>query len=65
MKSYRIDRTGQNVEQLLDKIEGIGMATVSKPGLIAADDKRKLDQVEVDEPLSLTEIFNIIKNDIT
>lgn len=60
MKSYRIERTGQNVEQLLDKIDDLGEATVVKPGMMAADDKRKLDQVELDEAISIDKLNRIL-----
>lgn len=41
--TYKIYRQGDNVRDLLQKIEDIGLATYTKPGLITADDKRKLD----------------------
>ena len=41
--NYRIYRPGDNVRDLLDKIESIGLATHTKPGLITAEDKQKLD----------------------
>lgn len=44
---YRIQRTGDNVAELLDKIENLGPATSTIAGLLTAVDKRKLDQIGI------------------
>lgn len=43
--SYKIHRPGDNVRDLLQKIEDIGLATHTKPGLMTAEDKEKLDSL--------------------
>lgn len=40
---YKLNRTGSEVEALLDKIDSLGIATPSKEGLMSAADKAKLD----------------------
>lgn len=44
---YQIQRTGENVAELLDKIEGLGPATASLAGLMTAADKKKLDSLGI------------------
>lgn len=60
MREYNLHRTGPNVKELLDKIEDLEDATTVKSGMMAADDKRKLDQLEHDEPLSILEIEELL-----
>lgn len=44
---YKIERTGDNVSELLDKIENLGPATETIAGLITATDKSKLDKLSI------------------
>lgn len=44
---YKIQRTGDNVAELLDKIENLGPATETLAGLITAVDKKKLDLLSI------------------
>lgn len=60
MATYKLDRTGPEVEELLDKIDDLQDATTTKGGTMAAEDKRKLDQLEKDEPLSILEIDELL-----
>ncbi len=60
MATYKLDRTGPEVEELLDKIDDLKDATTTKSGTMAAEDKRKLDQLEKDEPLSILEIDELL-----
>lgn len=52
---YKLERTGDNVKDLLDKIEDLQEATQQKSGTMRATDKQKLDgigslsQSEIDE----------------
>lgn len=58
--AYRLDRSGDRVDQLLDKIDDLQNATTTKSGTMAAEDKRKLDQMEKDEALSILEIDELL-----
>lgn len=58
--AYKLDRSGDRVDQLLDKIEDLNDATTTKSGTMAAEDKRKLDQLEHDEPLTILEIDELL-----
>lgn len=60
MATYKLDRTGPEVEELLDKIDDLKDATTTKSGKMAAEDKRKLDQLEHDEPLTILEIEELL-----
>lgn len=44
---YEIQRTGDDVSALLDKIEGLGPATSTMAGLLTAADKEKLDKLGI------------------
>lgn len=44
---YQIQRTGDNVSELLDKIENLDLATSEVAGLMSALDKQKLDNTTV------------------
>lgn len=57
---YHLQRTGSNVKELLDKIEDLQDATTIKSGIMTANDKRKLDQLEKDEALSILEIDELL-----
>lgn len=45
LKKNDVPRTGPSVDALLDKIDGIENATISKAGLMSASDKSKLDNI--------------------
>ena len=59
-REYNLSRTGPNVKELLDKIEDLKDATTVKGGTMTANDKRKLDQLTNDEPLSILEIDELL-----
>ena len=44
---YKIQRTGDNVSELLDKIDNLGPATSTLAGLLTAVDKQKLDALGI------------------
>ena len=44
---YTVQRTGANVAELLNKIDGLGPATASLAGLMSACDKQKLDNMGI------------------
>lgn len=46
-ESYKIQRTGDNVSELLDKIEALGPATHTVAGIMTALDKAKLDSLGI------------------
>ena len=66
-RKYYLNETGEEVQQALTEVRTRTVyddATQIQHGLMAANDKRKLDQVEIDEAISITEIWDIIKNDM-
>lgn len=58
--AYRLNRTGLEVEQLLEKIDDLREVTTMKSGTMTALDKRKLDQLEQDEQLSIEDIDDVL-----
>lgn len=44
---YKLNRTGSEVEALLDKIDQLGLATPSSSGLMSAADKAKLNATTI------------------
>lgn len=44
---YKIQRTGEDVVRLLDKIEELGLATTLVPGMMSPEDKCKLDSMGI------------------
>lgn len=44
---YKIQRTGNDVAELLDKIEQLGLATSSVAGIMSSADKKKLDSIGI------------------
>ena len=58
MKEYNLNKAGENVRVLLDKIDDLQEATTTKAGTMSADDKRRLDQVG--EPLTILEIDELL-----
>lgn len=64
MASYRINRTGDNVSDLLDQVDNKSIypnATQSTAGLMSAEDKGKLDDAP-DRPLTNLEIEAIMNS---
>ena len=51
-----VARTGEHVDELLNKIEDLENATHRNDGTMSALDKEKLDSMEDDEELSIEEI---------
>ena len=41
--SYRSEKSGVKVDELLDKIDALGNATQSTDGLLSKEDKKKVD----------------------
>lgn len=58
--AYRLNKTGLEVEQLLDKIDNLKEATTIRSGMMTANDKRKLDQLEQIEPIGICEIEELL-----
>lgn len=59
MATYKIERTGINVEELLDKIDDLAEATSLKSGLLSAADKAMIDGLD-DSALTNIEIENLL-----
>lgn len=45
--AYKLKRTGDNVADLLTKIENLDLATYTQDGLLSAEDKYKLDHLGI------------------
>ena len=60
VREWHLNRTGPNVKELLIKIEDLKDATIYSSGTMTAGDKRKLDQLVNDEPLSILEIDELL-----
>jgi len=75
-QTFKLTYTGQQVQELLDKIESAGIltpgeremlekmadgavATPTEMGLMSAEDKAKLDELEDSDPISDTDITDI------
>ena len=56
--TYKLPRRGLEVEQLLEKIEELGLATSTEDGLMSAEDKRKLNSLSVSIKYNTTEYWN-------
>lgn len=56
--SYRTNRSGQNVDELLDKIDDLENATTTKDGTMSHYDKSKLDELQSLTIEELNEILN-------
>lgn len=54
-----VERTGQAVDNLLNKIEDLENATTRTDGTMSKEDKNKLDNYVADHALSLAEIDEI------
>lgn len=55
-----VPRQGPQVDELLDKIEELDNATVHTDGTMSAVDKKKLDDLEDDEELTIEEINQLL-----
>ena len=60
MDKYIIDRTGDNVRQLLDKIDNLKEVSRIRDGIMLASDKQKLDELDHCEALSILDIDNLL-----
>lgn len=58
--SYRTQKTGTKVDELLDKIDDLQEATVTKSGIMSKEDKKRLDQSVADDELSISEINELL-----
>lgn len=54
--SYRSEKSGVKVDELLDKIDALGNATQSTDGLLSKEDKKKVDELEQDREFTIAEI---------
>ena len=55
-----VERSGEGVDDLLDKIEDLADATTTTSGLMSKTDKKKLDELEDCEELSIDEVAALI-----
>ena len=55
---YKIERYGDDLAALLEKIEGLGPATASVAGLLSATDKQKLDKLGIS--FNTTKYWNLM-----
>ena len=46
-RDYTLTYTGDEVQALLDKINALGLATITTPGLMRIEDKAKLDALGI------------------
>jgi len=53
--SYRSEKSGVKVDELLDKIDSLGNATQSTDGLLSKEDKKKLDDLANSPASNITE----------
>ncbi|MBO4924819.1 MAG: hypothetical protein J5382_11965 [Bacteroidales bacterium] len=60
MPDYRLNQTGAEVQEAIDKIIDLGPATSRKEGTMSPTDKLKLDSLEDIEPLTNLEIENLL-----
>ena len=58
--SYRTEKTGVKVDELLDKIENLDNATQAVAGLMSTTDKKKLDDDVPDRELTFEEIDELL-----
>lgn len=61
--NYYLEQTGQEVQDILNEVEDKTVyddATQTSRGLMSAADKKKLDEMEDDEELSIEEIRNLL-----
>lgn len=58
--SYRTEKTGVKVDELLDKIDNLDNATQAVAGLMSTSDKKKLDEEVPDRELTFEEIDELL-----
>lgn len=58
--SYRTEKTGEKVDELLDKIDNLDNATQAVAGLMSTTDKKKLDDDVPDRELTFEEIDELL-----
>jgi len=58
--SYRTEKTGVKVDELLDKIDNLDNATQAVAGLMSTTDKKKLDEEVPDRELTFEEIDELL-----
>ncbi len=58
--SYRTEKTGMKVDELLDKIDNLDNATQAVAGLMSTTDKKKLDEEVPDRELTFEEIDELL-----
>lgn len=59
-RDTHLTQSGSTVQQLLDKVEDLGPATTTEDGLMSKRDKRKLDEMDIDRPMTNIEILEIL-----
>lgn len=59
-RDTHLTQTGPQVQQLLDKIEDIGLASVNEDGLMSKHDKATFDDMAQDRPMTNIEIQAIL-----
>jgi len=60
IKDTYLTQSGQQVQDLLDKVDGLGPATQQEDGLMTKHDKTRLDDGVADTPLTNLEIEAIL-----
>ena len=58
--SYRTEKTGVKVDELIDKIDNLDNATQAVAGLMSTTDKKKLDDDVPDRELTFEEIDELL-----
>lgn len=59
-RDTHLTQTGEEVQQLLDRVENLGPATQEEDGLMSKNDKQVLDQKAEDRPMTNMEILAIL-----
>lgn len=55
-------RSGEQVDELLSKIEDLEDATLTVSGMMSAADKKKLDDLEDDEELGIMDLARLLED---
>lgn len=58
--SYRSEKSGVQVDALLDKIDALENATQLEDGTMSKEDKKKLDEQVADDELTIQEIDDLL-----
>ena len=58
--SYRSEKSGVQVDALLDKIDALENATQLEDGTMSKEDKKKLDEQVADDELTIQEIGDLL-----